>query len=86
MTSSQVYYRKWRPQTLADLVGQEPVARTIKQAINRGRIAHAYLFCGPRGTGKTSTARILSKAVKLPGSATRRTVQHLPDVCRGERR
>ena len=63
MTSSQVYYRKWRPQTLADLVGQEPVARTIKQAINRGRIAHAYLFCGPRGTGKTSTARILSKAV-----------------------
>ncbi len=63
MTSSQVYYRKWRPQTLADLVGQEPVARTIKQAIKRGRIAHAYLFCGPRGTGKTSTARILSKAV-----------------------
>ncbi len=63
MTSSQVYYRKWRPQTLADLVGQEPVARTIKQAITRGRIAHAYLFCGPRGTGKTSTARILSKAV-----------------------
>ena len=63
MTSSQVYYRKWRPQTLADLVGQETVARTIKQAINRGRIAHAYLFCGPRGTGKTSTARILSKAV-----------------------
>ena len=63
MTSSQVYYRKWRPQTLADLVGQEPVTRTIKQAINRGRIAHAYLFCGPRGTGKTSTARILSKAV-----------------------
>ena len=63
MTSSQVYYRKWRPQTLADLVGQEPVARTIRQAIKRGRIAHAYLFCGPRGTGKTSTARILSKAV-----------------------
>ncbi len=63
MTSSQVYYRKWRPQTLSDLVGQEPVARTIKQAINRDRIAHAYLFCGPRGTGKTSTARILSKAV-----------------------
>ena len=63
MTSSQVYYRKWRPQTLSDLVGQEPVARTVRQAINRGRIAHAYLFCGPRGTGKTSTARILSKAV-----------------------
>ena len=63
MTSSQVYYRKWRPQTLSDLVGQEPVAHTIRQAINRGRIAHAYLFCGPRGTGKTSTARILSKAV-----------------------
>jgi len=61
--STQVYYRRWRPQRLADLVGQEPVARTLKQAILRKRIAHAYLFCGPRGTGKTSTARIMAKAV-----------------------
>ncbi|MSQ22096.1 MAG: DNA polymerase III subunit gamma/tau [Dehalococcoidia bacterium] len=61
--TNQVYYRRWRPQCLADLVGQEPVARTLKQAILRKRIAHAYLFCGPRGTGKTSTARIMAKAV-----------------------
>ena len=61
--TNQVYHRRWRPQRLADLVGQEPVARTLKQAILRKRIAHAYLFCGPRGTGKTSTARIMAKAV-----------------------
>ena len=61
--TTQVYYRKWRPQRLGDLVGQEPVVRTLKQAIARQRVAHAYLFCGPRGTGKTSTARILAKAV-----------------------
>ena len=61
--TSQVYYRKWRPQRLDQLVGQEPIVRTLKQAIARNRIAHAYLFCGPRGTGKTSTARILAKAV-----------------------
>lgn len=61
--TTQVYYRKWRPQRLADVVGQEPVVRTLGQAIARKRVAHAYLFCGPRGTGKTSTARILAKAV-----------------------
>ncbi|MBI2855291.1 MAG: ATP-binding protein, partial [Chloroflexi bacterium] len=60
---SQVLYRKWRPRTLSDVVGQEHVTRTLTQAIIQGRIAHAYLFCGPRGTGKTSSARILAKAV-----------------------
>ncbi|MBI4310836.1 MAG: DNA polymerase III subunit gamma/tau [Chloroflexi bacterium] len=60
--NAQVYYRKWRPRRFDDLVGQEAVARTLKQAVARNRIAHAYLFCGPRGTGKTSTARILAKA------------------------
>jgi DNA polymerase-3 subunit gamma/tau len=60
--NAQVYYRRWRPGRFEDLVGQEPVARTLRQAIARNRIAHAYLFCGPRGTGKTSTARILAKA------------------------
>jgi DNA polymerase-3 subunit gamma/tau len=58
-----VLYRKWRPQKLADVVGQEAVTQTLQRAVATGRIAHAYLLCGPRGTGKTSTARVLAKAV-----------------------
>ncbi|MFC1870022.1 DNA polymerase III subunit gamma/tau, partial [Chloroflexota bacterium] len=61
--ASQVFYRKWRPQTLAEVVGQEPVTQTLRNALSSGRVSHAYLFCGPRGTGKTSTGRILAKAV-----------------------
>ena len=61
--ASQVFYRKWRPQTLAEVVGQEPITQTLRNALSSGRVSHAYLFCGPRGTGKTSTARILAKAV-----------------------
>ena len=60
---SQVYYRKWRPQTLAELVGQEHVTQTLVNALKSNRVSHAYLFCGPRGTGKTSTGRILAKAI-----------------------
>lgn len=59
----QVIARKWRPQTFDDVVGQDHVVRTLKNAIARNRIAHAYLFVGPRGTGKTSTARIFAKAL-----------------------
>src|SRR4030043_939446 len=61
--ASQVFYRKWRPQTLADVIGQEQVTQTLRHALSAGRVSHAYLFCGPRGTGKTSTGRILAKAV-----------------------
>ena len=65
--SYQVIARKWRPQTFDDLVGQDHVVRTLKNAITRNRIAHAYLFVGPRGTGKTSTARIFAKALNATG-------------------
>ena len=65
--SYQVIARKWRPQTFDDVVGQDHVVRTLKNAINRNRIAHAYLFVGPRGTGKTSTARIFAKALNATG-------------------
>jgi DNA polymerase-3 subunit gamma/tau len=61
--ASQVFYRKWRPQNLSEVVGQEHVTQTLRHAVAGGRVAHAYLFCGPRGTGKTSTGRILAKAV-----------------------
>jgi DNA polymerase-3 subunit gamma/tau len=53
-------YRKWRPRRMDQVVGQEPVVRTLRRAIETGRVAHAYLFSGPRGTGKTSTAKVLA--------------------------
>ena len=61
--SYQVIARKWRPQTFADVVGQQHVMRTLSNAIQSGRVAHAYIFSGARGVGKTTTARILAKAL-----------------------
>jgi DNA polymerase-3 subunit gamma/tau len=66
-TGYQVIARKWRPQTFGDVVGQDHVVRTLRNAITRGRIGHAYLFVGPRGTGKTSIARIFAKALNCTG-------------------
>ena len=65
--SYQVIARKWRPQTFADVVGQEHVVRTLKNSIASQRIGHAYLLVGPRGTGKTSIARIFAKALNCTG-------------------
>ena len=61
--AQEVLYRRWRPRRFADVVGQEPVSTTLRHAVAAGTPAHAYLFTGPRGTGKTSTGRILAKAV-----------------------
>jgi len=60
---SQAYYRKWRPRGWDEIIGQDHVVRTLRNAVSQGNITHAYLFSGPRGTGKTTTARVIAKAV-----------------------
>ena len=67
----QILARKWRPQSFEEVVGQEPICRTLQNALASGRVAHAFLFSGPRGVGKTSVARILAKALNcLKGGPT----------------
>src|SRR3712207_4655478 len=63
-------YRKWRPRRMGEVVGQEPVVRTLSRAIETGRVAHAYLFSGPRGTGKTSTAKVLAMGLNCASGPT----------------
>jgi DNA polymerase-3 subunit gamma/tau len=68
--SAQSLYRKHRPRSFADVVGQEPVVRTLRHAVERGNVHHAYLFVGSRGTGKTSMAKILASCLNCEGDAT----------------
>lgn len=70
--SYQVIARKWRPQVFEELTGQEAIARTLQNAITDGRLHHAYIFAGPRGVGKTTTARLLAKAVNCVTGPTAR--------------
>ncbi len=67
---AEALYRKYRPQIFEDVVGQEHIERTIKNAIEQDKVSHAYLFCGPRGTGKTTTARLLAKALLCESGPT----------------
>ena len=63
MSDYVVSARKYRPDSFESLIGQDNIARTLKNSIQRGQLAHAYLFCGPRGVGKTSAARIFAKTI-----------------------
>lgn len=78
----QALYRKWRPLTFDDVVGQEHITRTLKNEIVNGKLAHAYLFCGTRGTGKTSTAKILARAVNCLNPKDGNPCNEC-EVCRG---
>ena len=60
---TKALYNKWRPQKWEDVIGQQHVVQTLRNSVIGNRVAHAYLFAGPRGTGKTTTARLLAKAV-----------------------
>ena len=77
----QALYRKWRPQTFDDLIGQEPIVHTLRNALRMGQIHHAYLFAGPRGTGKTTTARLLAKAVNCLAPVEERPCNRC-EICR----
>ena len=79
-------YRTWRPQDFDGLVGQEHIRKALTNALESGRISHAYLFTGPRGTGKTSTARILAKALnceKGPTPHPCNTCDHCREITEG---
>src|SRR6476659_7060269 len=70
--ASQALYRRYRSQTFSELIGQEHIVQTLRNALAEGRIAHAYLFTGPRGVGKTTVARLLAKAVNCTAEQNRR--------------
>src|ERR671936_1611329 len=85
MQTSSSLYRKYRSQTFDELVGQEPVVRTLKNAIAANRISHAYLFTGPRGVGKTSAARLLARAANCTSTEGDKPCNRCPNCLAGAR-
>ena len=82
MSVYRALYRKWRPMTFDDVVGQKHISDTLRSSVASGRIAHAYLFCGTRGTGKTSTAKIFSRAVNCENPVNGEPCNECP-TCKG---
>lgn len=82
MSVYRALYRKWRPMTFDDVIGQKHISDTLRGSVESGRIAHAYLFCGTRGTGKTTTAKIFSRAVNCENPADGEPCNECP-TCRG---
>ncbi len=82
MSAYRALYRKWRPMRFDDVIGQNQVSDTLRGSVRSGRIAHAYLFCGTRGTGKTSTAKIFSRAVNCENPIDGEPCNECP-TCRG---
>ena len=78
----QALYRKYRPIDFSDVYGQEHIVNTLKNEIKSGKIAHAYLFCGSRGTGKTTAAKIFSRAVNCPNNQDGNPC-NICEICRG---
>jgi len=78
----QALYRKWRPQTFDDMVGQSAVTHTLKNAISNQKTSHAYLFTGPRGTGKTSAAKVFAKAINCPNQKNGEPCDEC-EICKG---
>ena len=84
--SYQVLARKWRPQQFDDVIGQPAVTRTLANAIKSGRIAQSFVFAGPRGVGKTTTARILARALSCDAGPTARSLRDVRRLPRNYRR